>query len=530
MFSFTSFTGISHTGSVMPNEIQQLSSFKVGYKQASYTTSLLALSIAVLGTINLAHAEASAPTTTARTKQSLAQAKTPVAAPSNPTATPSIQPLQNNAAVARGAYIARAADCAGCHGENYTGGVKFVLPMGTVVSTNITPSLTHGIGRYSLQQFSDAVRKGKAPEHYLYPAMPYPSYSRMSDTDIQDLYAFMKTVQPVDASPEDKTHMNFPFNIRLLMTGYNLINLPKWEVAPRLTDSQKRGQYLVDNLGHCGDCHTPRTATMGYDKAHYLAGAPIQGVFAPNITSDNDTGIGRWSKQDIVTFLKAGELQHQALAGDEMGKVVTYSTRHLTDADLMAMADYLKTVPAVKSGATAIPLDVARLPKSQDPDITYNLLKQIDVLKVAQANAKPNTGEAIYLNQCASCHGANGQGQVEAKYPALTGLAILRETEPKRLIQIIAHGSKGSLDTLPNMPAFANVLNDEQIAQVANYVRTNIGGMPSSQLTANDIKKLAEQKTQVPFLIANAAWLAILGLILALLLIGLLIRWLLRRR
>lgn len=507
--------------------VNRLKRCKVGNISGLFILS----SLAILSGITDANAENTASTAAIRTKQSVAQeALSNAPSPINTPATSSVTTSQDNAAIARGAYIARAADCAGCHGENYSGGEKFVLPMGIVVSTNITPSLTHGIGHYSLQQFSDAIRKGKAPDHQLYPAMPYPSYSRMSDPDLSDLYAFMQTVEAVDESPKDKTQMKFPFNMRILMKGYNLINIPKWTVSPNLTESQKRGQYLVDNLGHCGDCHTPRTATMGYDFSHYLAGAPIQGVQAPNITTDNDTGIGRWSKQDIVKFLKTGELQHQALAGGEMGKVVLYSLQHLSDADLMAMAEYLKTVPAVKSGATTAALNMAKLPQNQDPDITYNLLKQIDRLKAAQQTAKPGTGESLYLNNCASCHGINGHGQTEASYPALTGLSILRENTPKRLIQVIAYGSKAPLDTLPNMPGFVNKLSDEQIAQIANYVRTNIGGMSASELTISDVKKLAEQPNDVPFLIANAGWLAILGVIAGIGLLGLLLWLLLRRR
>ena len=507
--------------------VNRLKRFRFGNMPGLFILS----SLTIFSTITNASAENTASVTSLRTKQSVAQeALSKAPAPVNTTATSSVIPPQDNTAVARGAYIARAADCAGCHGENYSGGEKFVLPMGTVVSTNITPSLTHGIGHYSLQQFSDAIRKGRAPDHQLYPAMPYPSYSQMSDADVSDLYAFMQTIEAVDASPKDQTQMKFPFNLRLLMKGYNLINIPKWTVSPNLSESQKRGQYLVDNLGHCGDCHTPRTTTMGYDTSHYLAGTLIQGVQAPNITTDNDTGIGRWSKQDIVKFLKTGELQHQALAGGEMGKVVLYSLQHLSDTDLIAMADYLKTVPAVKSGATTAPLNIATLPQNQDSDITYNLLKQIDVLKAAQQTAKPGTGESLYLNNCASCHGINGHGQTEANYPALTGLSILRENTPKRLIQVIAYGSKAPLDTLPNMPGFANKLSDEQIAQVANYVRTTIGGMNASNLNADQIKKLAKLSNDVPFLIANAGWLAILGIIGAIALLGLLVWLLLRRR
>lgn len=508
--------------------MRSLTSFTATARYVAFATATLAYQ-------PIAHADTSATAPTPqRIKQSVAQNDTPKATAQSPslankTQSP-VKPTVAETAITRGAYVARAADCAGCHGEDYAGGVKFVLPMGTVVSTNITPSKTHGIGNYTFQQFSDAVRKGKSPTHQLYPAMPYPSYSRMGDSDLQDLFAYMQTIEAVDARPTEKTAMNFPFNLRVLMKGYNLINVPKWETPSTLTDSQKRGKYLVDNLGHCGDCHTPRTATMGYDTSHYLAGAVIQGVQAPNITPDNDTGVGRWSSQDMVQFLKTGELKHQAIAGGEMGKVVNHSLQYLSDNDLLAMADYLKTVPAVKSGATTAPLNVAKLPPSQGEDITYNLHKQIDLLKVAQSNAKPNTGEAIYLDNCASCHGVSGEGQTEAKYPALTGLAILREAEPARLVKVIAHGSHAPFNTLPNMPAFASTLNDEQIAQVTNFVRTKFGGIDNSQLTANDIKKLAEPKNDVPFLIANAGWLMGLGVLAGLLVLGLLVRWLCRRK
>ncbi|WP_395147583.1 cytochrome c [Moraxella atlantae] len=448
----------------------------------------------------------------------------------NPMPTYAQKNPQERAAIARGAYIARAADCTACHGENYAGGVPFVLPMGTVYSTNITQSVSYGIGGYNLQQFANAMRKGKTPYRHLYPAMPYPAYSAMSDQDISDLFAYMQTIDAVDSNPLAKTDMKFPFNIRPLMIGYNLINMPNWQFSPQLSDSQKRGKYLVDNLGHCGDCHTPRNATMGYDMSKYLAGAYIQGVKAPNITTDVATGIGSWRKQDIVTFLKTGVLQHQAIAGDEMGKAVYHSLQYLTDGDLMAMADYLKTVPPVKSGSAVTPLDVTRLPKPASADMTYNLLKQIDALKTAQARAKPNTGEAIYLTNCASCHGVAGEGQVEAKYPAITGLAILREYEPERLLNVLYRGAKSPLNSMPKMPAYADKLSDEQIAQVANYVRTQFGGLPASNLTGADAKKLANRQPAVPFLIANAGWLMVLGMGLGVLLLAWLLWRLLHRR
>ena len=204
---------------------------------------------------------------------------------------------QDNAAlIKQGEYVARAADCGACHrtveqgGALFSGGYAIDSPMGRIISSNITPSKTHGIGDYTEQQLADALRKGiNAKGQHLYPAMPYTAYQGMSDADIHALYVYLQHgVKPVDKAVP-ATELAFPFNVRALMFGWNLLFLDA-SSATLPTDADeplKRGQYLVDTLGHCGACHTPRNAFMAEDSSRYLAGAALGGWVAPNITSDH---------------------------------------------------------------------------------------------------------------------------------------------------------------------------------------------------------------------------------------------------
>ncbi len=409
---------------------------------------------------------------------------------------PNVSPTNSDLAN-RGAYIARIADCMACHREDYSGGVAIETPIGTIYSTNISPSKRYGIGNYIESDLKKALQKGRTPSHQIYPAMPYPSYHGMSDDDISALFAYFQTVPPVEKSPEKTTHLPFPLNIRTLMLAWNVINVPSTKNRAGLTSVQQRGEYLVNNTEHCGTCHTPRNLTQGLDKDKYLSGAPLGKWFAPNITPDNDTGIGRWSEQNIVTYLRTGKLDRRAYAGGPMAEAVAHSTRYLTDEDLSAMAAYLKVVPVIKTDDYLIPLDKSRLPNPVSSSITYDLLEQEKYISEAKANAITNTSinnidspKLLYLTHCASCHGVDGYAQPDARYASIVGLSSIRRAKPDALVNVIGFGAKGALNTAPKMPGFEKDLTHAQIASITNYVRVNFGGLPSSDVTANDVKKI----------------------------------------
>lgn len=444
---------------------------------------------------------------------------------------PNVSPA-NSDLVNRGAYIARAADCMACHGDDYVGGNPIETPMGSIYSTNITPSKQYGIGKYTEKDLKNALKKGRAPSHMIYPAMPYPSYSGMTDEDISALFAYLQTVPAYDEAPDYKTSLPFPFNFRFLMLGWNVLNVPSTVNREGLTQTQQRGEYLVNNLGHCGTCHTPRNSTMGFDKDKYLSGAELGVWYAPNITPDEASGIGSWSEQDIVTYLRTGELEQRAYAGGPMAEAVAHSTRYLKDEDLGAIASYLKAVPVVKTADTAKPVDASRLPSPINESITHDLLAQDDYLTQAKSKVagSSNSPEALYLKECASCHGVNGYAQPDARYAPIVGLSSIRRDSPNALVNIILHGAEGGTNTSPKMPGFAEELSSEQIASIANYVRVEFGSLPSSNLTADDIDQIRNYEPSQPFLIKYAGWLAALGIIVAIIIIFFVIRAIIRSR
>ncbi len=412
------------------------------------------------------------------------------------TSLPNVSPANSNFAN-RGPYIARTGDCMACHREDYSGGVAIETPIGNIYSTNITPSQRYGIGNYTENDFKKALQKGRAPTHQLYPAMPYPSYHGMADADISALFAYFQTVPPVEEAPEKTTKLPFPLNIRTLMLAWNVINVPSTENRAGLSQTQQRGEYLVNNLEHCGTCHTPRNLTQGLDKKKYLSGAPLGKWYAPNITPDNDSGIGRWSEGDIVTYLRTGMLDKRAYAGGPMAEAVAHSTRYLSDDDLSAMAAYLKIVPIIKTDDYVIPVDTSRLPNPVSSSITYNLIEQKDYLAQAKAtnpagtnNNAGNSSKALYLAACASCHGVDGYAQPDARYASIVGLSSIRRAKPDALINVIAYGAKGALNTAPKMPGFSKELSHAQIASITNYVRVNFGGLKSSDVSAADVKRI----------------------------------------
>lgn len=371
-----------------------------------------------------------------------------------------------------GQELMRAGDCVSCHmrkgGEPLSGGLGLKTPFGVIFSSNITPDPETGIGRWTAEQFYRAMHDGHgANGENLYPAFPYPWFRNMSRADDDALLAYIKTTSPVRYTPP-ANELIFPLNFRSLVAGWNLLFLKTQTVAPA-TDKPEvwnRGAYLVNGPGHCGACHTPKNA-FGADKAvQEFRGAVIDNWTAPDLTGDVRTGLGAWSEEDIAEYLKTGRNAH-AGAGGAMADVVTYSTSLMSDADRTAIAVYLKSLPAGSSQPAAAPLDAASLKR----------------------------GSAVYSDACASCHLENGVGQSRL-FPPLGHSAAVQQLDATGLEHLILAGtSVAATPTRPSplsMPAFAWKLTDQEIADVATFVR-NSWGNRAPAVNAKDVAALRKQ-------------------------------------
>jgi len=365
----------------------------------------------------------------------------------------------------KGEYLARAGDCVSCHsapgGKAFAGGLRMGTPMGVIYSTNITPDPDTGIGGYSLQDFDRALRLGVARDgHRLYPAMPYPSYAKVSDDDVAALYTFfMKDVPPV-RQQNKPNEIPWYLDQRWPLAIWDAIFSPKVGYGARQDHDAawNRGAYLVEGLGHCGACHTPRGLAF-QEKAldsgsdNYLRGAELDAWYAPSLRGDIRTGLGEWSQDDIAAFLKSGHNVKGVVFGS-MLDVINNSTPYLADEDIRAMAAFLKTLPATVRQAK----------------YSYN-----DAATQALQSEEPlQGGAAVYAGACAACHGIDGKGQPPFM-PPLAGNPVVVDADPSSLINLVLNGAqpiivKGVPDAY-RMPQFRVQLNDEQIAQVLSFVR-----------------------------------------------------------
>jgi mono/diheme cytochrome c family protein len=378
--------------------------------------------------------------------------------------------------VANGRYQAVLGDCAGCHtapgGKPFAGGVALQTPFGTLVAPNITPDRETGIGSWTEADFRNAMKSGVGHDgKRLYPAMPYPYYTRMSDADISDLWSYLRTVQPVSNSVE-ANRLPFPFNIRLLMAGWNWLNFTPgdYKPDPKKSAEWNRGAYLVQGPTHCALCHSPKTLS-GADKSGgaFLTGTVLQGWLAPDVTGNAHIGVGGWSAGDIVSYLKTGANGADVASGP-MAEVVEDSTSKMTDADLRAIAVYLK--------------DIASPAQAPQP--------------VAASDPAMHTGAAIYADNCSACHGLDGRGQPRL-FPALAKNPLIQQSDPTSLIRVVLAGSQGaattSAPTTPAMPSLAWRLTDAQIADVLTFVR-NTWGNAAPPVTADAVARLRKQLAQ----------------------------------
>ena len=390
--------------------------------------------------------------------------------------------LKNASLIERGEYLARAADCAACHtaegGVPYAGGRAFVLPFGTLYSTNITPDKETGIGNYSDANFLDAVHKGIGRGNTkLYPAMPFPSYTYMTDADAGAIKAYLFSLKPVHA-PAPQNTLKFPFNQRQLMGVWALLFNPDKRFEPRTgRDPQwNRGAYLVEAMAHCGECHTPRNLLQALDQREKFAGAVQAGWRAYNITSDAKSGIGAWSEADLARYLAVGHADGRGTAAGPMGEAVDNSLHYLTQGDITAIVTYLRSVSGI--AASDLPLPKASpAPSSHAEGVAANV---------------DSRGKAVYAGACAGCHDWSGVSPVIPD-ATLTGVRSVNDPTATNVVQVVLSGAhRRASDAEATMPAFGSAYSDEEIASLANYVTARFGAQPST-VTSQNIATLRAQ-------------------------------------
>jgi alcohol dehydrogenase (quinone), cytochrome c subunit len=390
---------------------------------------------------------------------------------------------QTVGSTARGEYLARAGDCVACHsapdGKAFAGGLKMGTPLGAIFTTNITPDIETGIGTYTLQDFDRAVRRGVAKDgRRLYPAMPYPSYAKLTDQDVQALYHyFMRTVPPVH-QVNRRSEIPAYLGLRWPLAIWNALFVggTGFTANPQKDAQWNRGAYLVEGLGHCGACHTPRgwalaEKSLDAGSPDFLAGANLDGWYAPSLRQNLATGLGGWSQAEIVEFLKTGHNRHGSAYGS-MRDVINNSTPYLTDDDLNSIAAYLASLPASNAEKAPVP---------DDP-----------TAKTLLAGTDATPGAAIYAAQCQFCHKETGAA-APPFLPPLAGNPTVLDKDPSSLINIVLNGSaplvvKGSPAPY-RMPQYRAQLTNQQIADVIMFIR-NGWGNNAPPVSASEVAEL----------------------------------------
>lgn len=380
------------------------------------------------------------------------------------------------ALIARGHYLTTAADCMACHtGPGYapfSGGLVIKTPFGSVASTNITPDQATGIGGWSDKRFYRALHDGVGPgrdwlvfPHYLYPAMPYTSYTKLSYADVIAIKAYLDSLPPVHA-PALADHLRFPFNQRPVLAFWRVLFFTPgpMQMNPNWSAAVKNGAYLTVALGHCGECHTPRNFMQASMAGKALAGAPVEDFFAPNISSSPLNGVGGWSRANLVSYLHAGGNVSTGSAYGPMKLVVEDSTSKLPLADIEDIAAYLQqaTQPQTTPRSAAVPA----------------------------ASASITRGAGLYAQNCAMCHGADGRGMSPQIIPNLAGNSSLAAGQGENAMTAILAGLGSWSASGPTMPAFGAQFNNQQIADISNYLRTSWGNKGTASVTPAQVQRL----------------------------------------
>lgn len=418
--------------------------------------------------LGMATAPALAQSTTAAPAAKPAASAAPAAAPASAT------PAASAAAdlIAKGKYLVTAADCLPCHtgpdGPDFAGGLILDTPFGGISSPNITPDKATGIGDWTEEEFYKALHLGIGKDGaYLYPAMPYTSFTKITKEDVSAIYAYLQSLEPVNA-PRKPNTMTFPFNVREGLAAWDLMYFTPGTFVPdpKKSDQVNRGAYLVEGPGHCAECHTPRNLAGAMRPSDMLGGGKLMGqpYYAPDISGSLQDGVGDWSVEEIVDYLHTGADKTKGTVFGPMADVVTHSLSKLTDDDITAIAVYLKQSKAEgDTGAT----------------------------KLADRTTK--AGSEVYLNNCAQCHQSTGLG-IQGAIPPLAGNDAVMAGGPQDVITAVLGGLPGQ-GAYGQMPAFGGQFDDQQIADVVNFVRTSWGNDASANATADMVKSLRGQVT-----------------------------------
>lgn len=368
--------------------------------------------------------------------------------------------------VSRGAYLASAGDCVGCHtaknGKPFAGGLSMNTPFGAIVTPNITPDKATGIGAWSDDQFYRLMHEGIGHKgEYIYPVMPFPWYTNVTRDDVMAIWAYLNSL-PAVSQKRAPNHLTFPFSVRESLLAWRTAFFKVGDFTPDASQPAdvNRGAYLVNGLAHCGECHNARKVVGASKWKGALQGGVIDSWYAPNITSDVRDGIGAWSNADLVTYLKTGVSPDKGIALGPMAETV-HSLSKLADGDLLAIAAYLKTTPAVANG---------------------------DEQKKALFSGRDARGSETYLNYCASCHGGDGKGLAGA-IPALAGNGAVVSKGPQNVINVVLGGLEARESYAP-MPAIGAGMSDQDIADVTNFVRQTWGNAAPATAESGMVGKM----------------------------------------
>ena len=375
--------------------------------------------------------------------------------------------------IARGKALTVAGDCASCHtadpAKPFAGGKRIDTPFGRIYSPNLTPDRDTGIGGWSEDDFYGALRFGVAPNgSRYYPAFPYPNFTKLTRQDISAIRAYLGTLTPVKNTPPSP-ELRWPFNYRVVMRGWNWLFFKPGLLQPDQQTSAEgtRGRYLVEGAAHCGACHTPKNIFGADKRGQAYGGGLVQGMFAPRLDSAERSGLKSWSVEDIAEYLQSGR-NGRSHAGELMSEVVVNSTSKMSDADIRAIAVYLKDLPAGAPEPTVTPPPPAQM----------------------------TDGEKLYKGACIACHEVDGTGSPRV-YPPLPGNANLQSADPSSTLRVILDGAETvTTPRAPNkgsMPEYATKMTDQQIADVTNYIR-NSWGNSAPAVTAEQVAKARRAK------------------------------------